>query len=95
MGGAELTVDAVAGSIVGVLPALPGLDVQVSAPTGTDVEGVPAAGALVGWVLVADPAAVGGARLDPVFLADGRAWTPDQYRAAFGEQLTVRVGRAG
>lgn len=95
MGGAELTADTEAGSIVGVLPALPGLGVQVSAPAGADVEGVPAAGALVGWVLVADPAAAGGARLDPVFLADGRAWTPDQYRAAYGEQFGVRVERAG
>lgn len=91
MGGAELTV---AGSIVGVLPATPGVGVLVSVPAGADVEGVPAAGALVGWVLVADEASAGGARLDPVFLADGRAWTSDQYRAAFGEQLTVRVGRA-
>lgn len=86
--------DEAAGSIVGVLPAMPGLGVQVSAPAGADVEGVPAAGALVGWVLVADPVAIGGARLDPVFLADGRAVTPDQYRDAYGEQFTVRIGRA-
>ncbi|MFM9616869.1 hypothetical protein ACKI14_02765 [Streptomyces turgidiscabies] len=90
-----MTTDVVAGSIVGLLPATPGVGVRVSAPAGTDVEGVPAAGPMVGWVLVVDVAAAGGARLDPVFLADGRAWTPDQYRAAFGEQLSVRVGRAG
>ncbi|MGW2594743.1 hypothetical protein ACWCXC_31375 [Streptomyces sp. NPDC001515] len=38
-------------------------------------------------------AATGGARVEPVFLAAGRAWTPDQYRAAYGQALSVDVGR--
>ncbi|MFF2852697.1 hypothetical protein ACFVT5_41350 [Streptomyces sp. NPDC058001] len=86
--------DAAAGSIVGVLPAFDGLMVQVSAPSGTDTTGVPPGGGVVGWVLVSDPETAGGARVDPVFLADGRAWTPDQYRAAYGQQFTFRVDRA-
>lgn len=80
-------------TIIGVLPAIPGLSAVVSAPPGTSTEQIPAGGMVVGWVLVADPAAMGGARMDPVFLADGRAFTPDQYRAAYGQQLAVRVGR--
>lgn len=83
-----------AGSIVGVLPATDGLRVQVAAPAGTDPSGIPPAGIVVGWVLVADPESVGGARLDPIFLAAGRAWTPDQYRAAYGQQLSVAVRRS-
>lgn len=83
-----------AGSILSALPAAPGLSVVVGAPPGTDVLGIPAGGAVVGWVLVADPAAIGRARVDPLFLADGRAWTPDQYRAAYGQRLTVRVGKS-
>lgn len=94
MDGTLLMVDGMcAGSIVGVLPAFDGLSVQVLAPAGTDTAGVPTAGGVVAWALVADPESVGGARLDPAFLAAGRAWTPDQYRAAYGQQLTVRVGQ--
>lgn len=85
--------DLTAGGIVGVLPAFAGLSVQVSAPQGADTAGIPPGGIVVGWVVVADTAATGGARVDPVFLADGRAWTPDQYRATFGQGLDVRVGR--
>ncbi|WP_420032223.1 hypothetical protein ACN2WE_05015 [Streptomyces sp. cg28] len=80
-----------AGSIVGVLPAYSGLRVDVTVPAGVEVPEVPAGGVVVGWVLVADPGAVGGARVDPVFLAGGRPWTPDQYRAAYGTQLGVQV----
>ncbi|MFB7707874.1 hypothetical protein [Streptomyces sp. NPDC056105] len=83
-----------AGSIVGVLPAGPEVSAQVVAPAGTETAGIPPAGVVVGWVLVADPDAVGGARLDPAFLAAGRAWTPDQYQAAYGQQLDVQVKRA-
>ncbi|MCZ4506934.1 hypothetical protein O3Q52_01660 [Streptomyces sp. ActVer] len=82
------------GGILGMLPALDGLRVQVAAPVDMDTTNIPPAGIVVGWVLVADVEAAGGARVDPVFLADGRAFTPDQYRAAYGQQLTVRVGRA-
>ncbi|MFD8771461.1 hypothetical protein [Streptomyces sp. NPDC059916] len=86
-----MTDDARAGSIVGVLPASAGLGAQIAAPAGADTTGVPAGGGVVGWVLVEDQDAVGGARVDPVFLAAGRAWTPDQYRAAYGQQLGVTV----
>lgn len=82
------------GGLLGMMSAAPGLSVLVGAPPGTDVLGIPPGGMVIGWILVADPGSVGGARVDPVFLADGRAWTPDQYRAAYGQQLTVRVGRA-
>lgn len=84
----------VAGVVSGLVAASPGLVVEVSAPAGADTAGVPPGGAVVGWVLVADEGAVGGARVDPVFLAAGRAWTPDQFRAAHGQGLGVVVGRA-
>lgn len=77
-----------------MFPAAPGLVAQASTPQGTDTTGVPPAGMVVAWAVVEDLDAVGGARLDPVFLADGRAVTPDQYRAAYGQQLTVHVGRS-
>lgn len=83
-----------ADGILGALPVVPGLSVQVSAPPGMATTGIPPGGMVVGWVLVSDGDAPGGARVDPVFLADGRAWTPDQYRAAYGQGLTVRVGQA-
>ncbi|MEU3432380.1 hypothetical protein [Streptomyces sp. NPDC006863] len=84
-----------AGSVVGVVPAFAGLRVDVTAPPGSDTAAVPGGGVVIGWVLVADEAVVGGTRVDPVFLAAGRAWTPDQYRAVYGQQLGVAVGRAG
>ncbi|WP_333742708.1 hypothetical protein [Streptomyces ardesiacus] len=81
------------GSILGTLPAVDGLRVDVTAPPGTDVTDVPGGGLLVGWVLVADDETTGGARVDPVFLSTGRAWTPDQYRATYGPRLGFVVGR--
>lgn len=81
-----------AGAILGMVPALAGLRADVAAPPGTETAGVPGGGVVVGWVLVADERAVGGTRVDPVFLAGGRAWTPDQFREVYGGQLTVRVG---
>lgn len=84
---------AATGGLLGMVPAAPGLSVLVGAPPGTDVAGIPPGGMVIGWVLVADASVAGGARVDPVFLADGRAWTPDQYRAAYGQQLGVQVGR--
>ncbi|MYS68956.1 hypothetical protein GTY88_00670 [Streptomyces sp. SID5926] len=81
------------GLIQGMIPALPGLRVDVTAPPGTLTEGVPGGGVLVSWVLVADDESTGGARVDPVFLSAGRAWTPDQFRATYGQQLGVQVGR--
>lgn len=80
-----------AGSIVGALPTTPSLHADITAPAGIDPGNAPGGGAVVGWVLVADRTEPGGARLDPVFLAAGRAWTPDQYRTAYGAQLCVVV----
>ncbi|GHJ04830.1 hypothetical protein TPA0906_66950 [Streptomyces olivaceus] len=83
-----------AGGVLGMLPAFDGLRADVTAPPGAETAGVPGGGLVVGWVLVADPGAAGGARVDPVFLAAGRVWTPDQFRAAYGQTLGVQVGRA-
>ncbi|MDR3081614.1 MAG: hypothetical protein LBV60_11935 [Streptomyces sp.] len=79
------------GNILSVLPATTGLTVLVSAPDGTDATGIPPGGDVVAWAQVADGGAAGGARVDPVFLAAGKTWTPDQYRATYGMQLEVRV----
>jgi hypothetical protein len=79
------------GSIVGVLPATAGLRADITAPAGVEVGDVPGGGVVVGWVLIADPSERGGARIDPVFLAAGRTWTPDQYRTAYGHGLGVQV----
>ena len=81
-------------AVTGIVPAAPGFRVMVSAATREDAEGVPAASDVVGWATVADAGSPGGVRVDPVFLAGGRPWTPDQYRAAYGQTLDVRVGRA-
>ncbi|MYX14377.1 hypothetical protein GTY67_13320 [Streptomyces sp. SID8374] len=83
----------VPGGVVGMVPAFDGLRVEVAAPSGTDVSGVPSGGSVVGWVLIVAEGAVGGARVDPVFLAAGRAWTPDQFRATYGQQLGMVVVR--
>ncbi|MFE7485453.1 hypothetical protein [Streptomyces sp. NPDC057552] len=83
-----------AGAVVGMVPAFAGLRVDVTAPPGAETVGVPGGGPVVGWVLIADEGAVGGARVDPVFLAAGRAWTPDQFRQEHGRSLGVMVGRA-
>lgn len=81
------------GVVSNLVAATPELMVVVSAPVRTDTAGVPPAGAVVGWVLVTDAVVAGGQRVEPVFLAAGRAVTPDQYRAAYGAQLDVRVER--
>ncbi|MEU0354983.1 hypothetical protein [Streptomyces cyaneofuscatus] len=82
------------GVVVGLVATAPGLLVEVSAQTGTDVDGVPPGGVVVGWVLIGDEGVAGGARVDPVFLAAGRAWTPDQFRQEHGQHLALVVGRA-
>jgi hypothetical protein len=79
--------------ISGIVPAAPGFRVTVGAATQEEAEGAPAPSDVVAWATVTDPEAVGGLRVDPVFLAAGRAWTPDQYRTAYGETLTVKVVR--
>ncbi|WP_127468786.1 hypothetical protein [Streptomyces sp. B27] len=79
------------GAVVGMVSAFAGLRADVTAAPGSETAGVPGGGVVVGWVLVADEQAVGGARVDPVFLAAGRAWTPDQFREAHGQHLGVLV----
>ncbi|NEA52437.1 hypothetical protein [Streptomyces sp. SID10815] len=81
-----------AGTVADVIPAAPGWRVDMYSPERVD--GVPVASAVVAWASIADPDEPGGVRLDPVFLAGGRAWTPDQFRAAYGQQLDVRVAPA-
>lgn len=83
------------GAVSGLVASEAGWAVEVSARPGADTSGAPPGGAVIGWALVADTAAAGGARVEPVFLAAGRAWTPDQYRATYGQQFTMRVVRAG
>lgn len=80
------------GLIQGLVPAAPGLQVTAAAPATT--AGVPTPTVVVGWVLVADSTSAGGARVDPVFLAGGTAWTPDQFRAEYGQGITISI-RAG
>ncbi|MFD6490681.1 hypothetical protein [Streptomyces sp. NPDC060188] len=82
------------GAITGAFPAHEGLTVMVTAPAGTDTAGIPHGGTVIAWALIADGVDPGGAHLEPVFLAEGRAWTATQYRVAFGLELDVRVGRA-
>ncbi|MEU0979013.1 hypothetical protein ABZ488_07320 [Streptomyces griseus] len=77
-----------------MVPAFPGLRADVTAPPGSDTSAVPGGGVVVGWVLVADEQAVGGARVDPVFLAAGWTWTPDQFRREHGQHLGMVVGRS-
>ncbi|MFS4103749.1 hypothetical protein [Streptomyces sp. PD-S100-1] len=83
---------ALAGAVTDVIPAAPGWRVDVYAPA--EVEGVPVASAVVAWASIADPDTAGGIRLVPMFLAAGRAWTPDQFKAAYGQTLDVRVAPA-
>lgn len=80
-----------AGVISQIVPAPPGLSVTAYAPADADIRGVPVTSTLVAWAAIADLDSVGGVRLDPVFLADGRAWTPDQFRAAYGAAITLKV----
>lgn len=82
------------GTVVVMVPAFPGLRADVTAPPGSDTSAVPGGGVVVGWVLVADEQAVGGARVDPVFLAAGWTWTPDQFRREHGQHLGMVVGRS-
>lgn len=75
--------------VAGIVAAAPGLRVEASAPAA--VRGVPTPSTVVAWALFVDPASTGGMRLDPVFLAGGRAWTPDQFRAAYGASIEIKV----
>lgn len=75
--------------VAGIVAAPPGLHVDAYVPSTT--MGVPTPSTVVAWALFVDPAAVGGMRLDPVFLAAGRAWTPDQFRDAYGLDIDLKV----
>ncbi|QGZ53374.1 hypothetical protein GPZ77_34680 (plasmid) [Streptomyces sp. QHH-9511] len=79
------------GAVVAVAAAGPGWKVDAFVTRTTLITDIPAPGSVVAWATVADPASTGGVRIDPVFLADGQMWTPDQFRAAFGDTITLRV----
>lgn len=82
---------AVAAPIVSLVAAGPGWRVEAYAPGGADSSSVPAPSHVVGWVLTADALAPGGAIIEPAFCADGRVWTPTQFRAAYGAGITLKV----
>lgn len=81
------------GAMSGLVAVTPGWVVEIAAPPGTDTSHLPAGGPVVAWAAIADEAVVGGVRVDPVFVSAGRAWTPDQYRAVYGDQFSVHVAR--
>lgn len=83
-----------AGAINGVVAAQPGWRVEAYAPTGTDTSGMPAPSYVVAWAQIEDVTAPGGSVLQPVFVAGARTWTPDQYRAAYGALLELKVVQA-
>lgn len=88
-----LTAVSVARAITGIASVGPGWRVEVQAPPGADVEGMPAPSDVVAWALLADDAEPGGGIVVPVFIAGERTWTPDQYRVTYGQQLSIRVVR--
>lgn len=77
--------------ITTVVSAQPGWKVDAFAPRGTDTGGIPTPSHVVAWALLADAAEAGGSRVEPVFVAGERTWTPDQYRAAHGAGLELKV----
>ena len=84
------TEPAPAPAVTGIVPATSGLAVDAYAPRDSTA-GIPTPSSVVAWAVVTDPASAGGVRLEPVFLADGRTWTPDQFRAVYGEQVELKV----
>lgn len=76
-------------AVAGFVAAPPGLHVDAYAPA--TVTGVPTPSTVVAWAVFTDPTVAGGMRLDPVFLAAGRAWTPDQFRDAYGQDVELKV----
>ena len=82
-----------AAEVLSVIPASPGYRIEASMPADMDQRGVAVPTDVVGWAQIADPEAPGGCRVEPVFLANGRAWTPDQYWAKYGPQITLKVTR--
>lgn len=79
------------GAIVSLAAAAPGWRVDAFAPRGTDTARMPTPSHVVAWALVASTLAPGGAEIEPVFYAGDRTWTPEQYREAYGENITLRV----
>jgi hypothetical protein len=69
--------------------------VDAFAPRDSNSSGVPTPSHVVAWALIADELAPGGATVEPVFYAGERTWTPDQFRAAYGETLELKVVPAG
>lgn len=80
-----------AGVITGVVAAVPGWQVDAYAPLGAGPGQIPAPSHVVAWALIDAGDVPGGGVVQPVFLAGGRTWTPDQYRAAYGETLDLVV----
>lgn len=89
-----LTEASAPGAITGIVSAAPGWRVDAYAPQDTPVSAVPTPTHVVAWVLVADDDAAGGATVEPVFMAGERTWTPDQFRAVYGQALTLQVSPA-
>ncbi|MFF7335460.1 hypothetical protein [Streptomyces sp. NPDC008150] len=81
------------GAIEGLIPAGPGLRVTASVAQGADTSQIPVPGRVVAWAQVIAAAVPGGARIEPVFLADGRTWTPDQFLAAYGAGIRLSVAQ--
>lgn len=79
------------GILTGLVATAPGWKVDAYAPRGIDISGVPTPSHVVAWVLVADELEVGGSSVQPVFVAAGRTWTPEQFRSAYGSALDLKV----
>lgn len=86
-----LTVPLDHGAILSLAPAAPGWRVDAFAPRGSDTTQVPTPSHVVAWALVANQLAPGGAQVEPVFYAEDRTWTPEQFREAYGEHITLKV----
>jgi hypothetical protein len=79
------------GAITTLVGAAPGWRVDAYAPSGMDTSKVPTPSHVVGWMLVSTDLEPGGGVVEPVFIAGSRTWTPDQFRAAYGEGLELKV----
>ncbi|HEX5566005.1 MAG TPA: hypothetical protein VFY14_03530 [Streptomyces sp.] len=77
--------------VAGFLPAVGGYRMELYGPPDMDQVGLAIPTDVVAWAQVEDPFVPGGCWLDPVFLASGKTWTPDQFRARFGVALELKV----
>jgi hypothetical protein len=89
-----LTEASAVGAITGIVSAAPGWRIDAYAPPGTDVSKAPTPSHIVAWAQVADETAPGGATVQPVFVAGERTWTPDQFRAAYGADIELKIAPA-